>query len=366
MYFLDLFRYEEAITYYNRIQTEYRTSPFTERGVARSAVVSQIIQFNQPDRQISTQELMDEQFKLAEYYLYVMNMPDSALSVYSDIEHQETRLKSKLDSLRLELERGPVLPDSLQLTEDGIEGSDMVQDSTRILTLENEIERLEEDLWLFEAEFIPYSFFASAWIWFNIHQDEAEAERFYLRLQENYPVNRYTYAAEAMLAGDEIVIATPFELDIEQEYDEAVSQIEEDPEESLRRLKSIESELTRKEEENPALISAKLHDLHQKTIFSIGYTYFHHLADTLNARPYFDEILSRDDDSEYSRFISNFYQDDVFIVHDTLPSLLEEEEQGEEIIEDEISSPEEIRDDQDLGDIIRPEAGLPEEKFENE
>ena len=366
MYFLELFRYEEAITYYNRIQTEYRSSPFVEKGVARSAVVSQIIQFNQPDRQISTQDLMDEQFKLAEYYLYVMNMPDSALSVYGDIEYQELRLESKLDSLRLELQRGPSLPDSLQFTDEGVEGGEMVQDSILIASLENEINHLEEDLQLFDQEFIPYSCFASAWIWYNIHQDETEAEQFFIRLKENYPDNRYTYATEAMLAGEEIVIATPFELNIEREYNEAVSQIDDNPEEAVIKLKSIEAELSQKREETPSLLSTKLQELHQKTIFTIGYTYYDSLADTLNARPYFEELLARDSESEYSRFIGNFYQDDSFIVLDTLPSFLEDEESEQERIDDATSTSEETEDDQELEEIRRPDSGLPEEKFENE
>ena len=424
MYFLDLLNYEKAIEYYNRIQTELRTSPFVERGVARSAVVSQIIQFSRQDRQISTIDLINEQFKLAEYYLYVMNMPDSTLSVYRDIKNQETRLTRKLDTLKTMPIRDPEIEPLPEANSGGAERTELLEDVVKegelqirgareiektsaemnysltdeekifkmleegrdleefpdtkplveqkpaemksaekevsdVYTSEQEIEQLKEDLRLYRNEFVPYSLFASAWVWINKKENISRAEEILQELQENYPGNRYTYATESMLQGEEIRFATPFELNKEQEYELAISQVSEDPAETIRLLRSIFDELNSTFSDSTANLSERLDDLRSKTLFSLGHTYYFQLADTLNAKTYFDQVLAIRSNSDYSRFIGNFYQDNHFVVNDSLIIIEEESESTEESTGEEINRQEQVREP------IREEV-KEEEKFREE
>ncbi|MBW6516389.1 MAG: tetratricopeptide repeat protein, partial [Candidatus Cloacimonetes bacterium] len=440
MYFLDLLNYEKAIEYYNRIQTEFRTSPFVERGVARSAVVSQIIQFSRQDRQISTIDLINEQFKLAEYYLYVMNMPDSTLSVYKDIGKQEVRLSARLDSLRAipvsDLSReipnieqdGIVESDEqkdldqkdvddlheekiydhgfdlseadeemiIKMLEAGLDISDLEaeflnretvrdevipdeqdedQDRTNeietpdIYPIEAEISKLEDDLHLYRTEFVPYSMFASSWVWLNKKNSPAKAEEIYAEMQQKNPYNRYTYAVESMLAGEEIRFATPYELDKEEEYEDAITQINDNPTETLNLLNSISEELSNIEADETITFSERLENIYYKTLFTLGYTYYFHLSDSLNAKIYFDRIIEEQSDSEYSRFIDQFYQDNHFVVIDSLPALHQEvviDEEPDETISKEEAITEDIREEKFIEENgAGTRSSGPDDKIEN-
>lgn len=104
LYFNDLHDYELAIESYNKVKKESAKSEFQEQAVTRSAVASQIIQFNNPNSQLAVEELVLQQFKLAEFYIEYLNMPDSALIVYDHITQQKGGFIQKLDSLRISLQ----------------------------------------------------------------------------------------------------------------------------------------------------------------------------------------------------------------------------------------------------------------------
>lgn len=333
MYFLQLFDYESAIKYYNQIQTEMRTSPFVEKGVSRSAVVSQLIQFSRTDRRISITELINEQFKLAEYYLYVMDMPDSALSVYSEIKNQETRLINQLDTLRAAKQESALLDewetvseiDSLDYTDETIAEQEATIDTLSTTEIEIKIRQLEEDIAQYRNEFLPYSLFAAAWIWLNVKNNEIKAQEILDELLTDFPENRYTYGTKSLLRGEKVEFVTPYETALERDYEEAVEFLQQDPPEAISLLQTIKEELDIIAADRPLSMSERLRDLQKKTLFSLGYAYYFHLADSSNARPYFDEIIEQEADSEYSRFISRFYQDNSFIVSEMLPSFKVEE-----------------------------------------
>ncbi len=414
MYFLNVFKYEKAIEYYNRIQTELRTSLFVEKGVARSAVVSQILQFNRQDRTISTIDLINEQFKLAEYYLYVMNMPDSALSVYNNVKNQEVRVTHRLDTLRtqsMEMPTQSILleekdsdnqvneletdfpeqkieelstdEDLYLIMEELEQGGDSeifmendrardrdsrdaakesAGESTQMMSTADELAKLEEDLLLYRTEFVPYSLFASAWIWFNVKNNQIRAEEIQNQLLDEYPDNRYTYATQSLINGEEIRFATPYEISVEQDYEEAINLINDNPAETIRLLKIIANDLESVKNENEQTLSERLEEIHCKTLFSLGYTYYFHLSDSLNARTYLEEVLTRQSNSDYSSFINSFYQNSQFVVLDSLPEKVvdEIEESREDMIDDQQQS---IIKDQEL---IQREINDPELNKEKE
>lgn len=103
MYLNNLRDYEKAIEYYNKVKTEYSRSEYIENALSKSAVASQILQYNDPNTEIDANELVNEQLKLAEYYIEVLSLPDSALVVYDNIIGSEDKLNIKLDSLNFEI-----------------------------------------------------------------------------------------------------------------------------------------------------------------------------------------------------------------------------------------------------------------------
>ncbi len=102
-YFEDLQNYEDAITSYNKVKSEYSQSDYIAEAVSRSAVASQIIQYNNPNSDLTAEDLVLQQFKLAEFYIEALALPDSALKVYDHIIGQKNDFELRLDTLKLEL-----------------------------------------------------------------------------------------------------------------------------------------------------------------------------------------------------------------------------------------------------------------------
>ena len=347
MYFLHSQRYEDAIEYYNKIQTENRSSTFVQAGVSRSAVVSQIIQFSETDRTISTSDLINEQLKLAEYYLYVMNLPDSALNVYSHISKQEKSLKAKRDSLALFISEADEISDEYQ--ESQTEESDTTQvalqeevseeEAPKEDSKQNDLVQLEEDLVLYNEEFIPYAMFSSAWVLLNVKDERDKAEEILAELEKSFPENRYTNAAKALLSGEKVLFATDEEIEFEKEYEKAITHSEKRGAESYSALKELLDKLNDIETDSTRTMPKTLSEMKQKTTFSLGYVSYFVLEDSTQAKPFFNELLKEDKNSQYSTFINKFYRNEHFIVSKTFLKEEEEEEiETEEAIPDSLSS----------------------------
>ncbi len=112
-YFEDLQNHEEAIISYNKVRSEYTQSEYIEKAVSRSAVASQIIQYNNPNSDLAAEDLVLQQFKLAEFYIEALAMPDSAMMVYDHIIDQKSDFELKLDTLKLELKTMQTRVDSI-------------------------------------------------------------------------------------------------------------------------------------------------------------------------------------------------------------------------------------------------------------
>ncbi len=98
--FFILLNYEEAMKAYNKVNSSFELYKFAK---ARSAIASQILQFRDSERTISLEDLVEEQFKLAEYYFDVLEAPDSALKVYDNILFLYDQNKLKLDTLKTKI-----------------------------------------------------------------------------------------------------------------------------------------------------------------------------------------------------------------------------------------------------------------------
>ena len=331
--------YDKAIEYYNRVGSEKRNSPFKEEALSKSVVVAQIIQYYQPNTDISQEDLVEQQFMLAEHYLNTLGMPDSVLVVYNNIIAEKNKLETQLDSLRLKetllhknlqdslakLQNSEILtsfevekfvPDSL-IAGDSLKTQKTIIDSSDYLAVKNKRQGLENIIQKYNEEFIPYTKFLKLWMYKNVVSDSVKAEEVYSSLLELPEDNKYVYAAKKLWNNEPVKFSNARLEKEEAEYYQAITKMDEAPQESLQLLEAI--------------VSDSLHSYYDKALYSAGYINYAILSDSTKARPYFDKIL-QDKKNEFVPYVEKFYKNGKFIVYDRLPYLdkLEKKQPEEE------------------------------------
>ncbi|MBN2461899.1 MAG: tetratricopeptide repeat protein, partial [Candidatus Cloacimonetes bacterium] len=309
LYFITLQDYEKAIEYYNNVKKEYNRSEFVEDSVSRSSVASQILQYNNPDYTIPVEDLVNQQFKLAEFYIEVLDNPDSALAVYNNIILQEHLLKDRLDSLRYVLANfsepdypvyiEDIQPDSLTIFIDSL---DTVADTVKTLSREditNQISRLENSIIQYKNDFIPMAHFIKIWLYVNSYQDTTSAYQEFTVLKSESPQSRYTFASDRLLQGEQAELITYTQKKNREEYENAISWLERDPIIALSKLDSI--------------ITQSQHEYFNKALYTAGYISYFLLADTTRARDYLDNLLANRPEQEMVQAVNKFYNDGDFI-----------------------------------------------------
>jgi len=330
IYFHNLKEYPTAIEFYNKVKNENRDSEYLENSISQSAIASQIIQYYNPTSKISAEELINQQFKLAEFYIEYLQMPDSALIVYNDIIRQENRFRTAIDTLQIQLDSLVVIIDSLELADSLMQTividsllqttipdsskNDAKEDiKTQKINLQTEynsikslIRNAEENISLYQKEFIPFAKFTKLWLYKEVLIDSIEVNKIINELQSDYPDNKYTYAAEQFLAGkDSIVIATRKHINETAQYTDAVNHIETQPEKTVESLLPIANNTQ--------------HEYRYKALYSLGYINYFLLADSLSAKPYFDSVLAYAENTIFKTEILKFYNGENFIKISRLP-----------------------------------------------
>ena len=404
IHFHKLKEYSTAIEFYNKVQGEDRNSKYYEDSIFQSAIASQIIQYYNPNTTISAKDLINQQFKLAEFYIEYLEMPDSALIVYNNIIQQEHRLETSIDTLQMQLDSLIVIIDSLEIADslmqvaisdsskiekvdslqirleqqfvindslglvdslqqatildsskindvdilqtqldslfviiDTLEIADSllqtakvdsllqntVLDSAKInqkeeieiqkANLQTEydaikllIENAERNILLYQQEFVPFAKLTKLWLHKKVLVDSIEVDKIYNELLTDYPDNKYTYAAEQFMAGqDSIVITTRKHINETAEYNDAISHVEIQPEKSVEFLLPIADNIQ--------------HEYRYNSLYSLGYINYFLLTDSLSAKPYFDSVLASKENSQFKTEISKFYDGENFIKLMRLP-----------------------------------------------
>jgi TolA-binding protein len=424
--------YEKAITFYSNVKTESYLSPFVEDALSKSAIASQIILYNKKDSNLSITVMVNQQLKLAEYYLHNMNLPDSALSVYKGIIANRNQLQTQLDSLEqhiayldslgvpkdtlevmksdsLNIGKNKFIPDSLKTMNQNVQkpeiyppkqdsiavidtlkiekrdviipkdqpsmidsvsttdslrtlksytpmlkptesvqdstrdekyddrekgekfltppdtvfaDSSAVQDSVRVIkkkhidtpqmqSLLAKERQLSANLMEYDSEYVPLAMYDELWIYKYSLPDSVRMEQVYSEMLAKYPLNKYTHAATMMLQGKPVVVTTEKEIADEELYNKAMELYSASPDSSKTILKSL------------AVMQDSLYS--DKSKFTLGYLYWFNENDSLNAKPYFDELLKENRSSEYSAFILQFYDGKNFIFISELPAIIEME-----------------------------------------
>ena len=350
MYFNVIRDYEKAIENYNLVKSEFSRSEFVETALSRSSVASQIIQYYHPDSSISPQELIEQQYKLAEYYLEILDQPDSALVVYDNIINQDSALELQIDSLNYQIEKLSLEIDSLRNL-DSLSFLSYVSDSTDILdsltyidstdtlafsdslfirekeiqleTIQNQVQKTQETLNKYIEEFIPFAQFTKIWVYKNVFDDSVKCWELFSQMQQEYPQNDFTESANILL--NDIQIEIEEENLQETEYALAIKNYETNPSETIEKLLVIS--------ENPD------HEFSEKAIYSIGYIHFYILSDSTTAKLYFNTLLENSPNSIFSSVIQKFYDGKRYLKIDRLTFFEEVEkarQQAEEQPEKEI------------------------------
>ncbi len=322
--FSKLYKYEDAISYYNRVKTEMNTSPLIEKAVIRSAIASQIIQLQRPNRELALDDLINEQLKLAEYFMYELDQPDSALAIYEKIPIQKNKLielkdiylqKSQFFSQNTHISFDSLFTDYNMTFNDTLKWDHIVNDSLKVVfqdslttNIQQNLERYEQDIKQYDEQYIPYTYFIQAVIYDHLKNDQTKVLEIVNYLNTNYADNRYTIALQNYLAGEQVDFLTVDEKVISNQYDKAMSIISDSLQTAIQILDDIADDDSQ---------------WGLKSNFTLGITYYIDLQDSVKAKPYLDKVLLKSPQSEYAQFINSFYDKGSFKLIDVLPAVLD-------------------------------------------
>ena len=130
----------KAQEFFEKAKTEKPNSPFAKSALEKNADISKLTAYKEQVTKEEKDKAVKSLFLLAEFYLFQMNMPESALAEYQIILNE--------------------YPDS---------------------------------------QYVPKSLYSSAWVYENIYHDTLKAKEFYQRILDNHPNSDYTKGAMLFL-----------------------------------------------------------------------------------------------------------------------------------------------------------------------
>ncbi len=382
-----------AIKHFNDVKKADSSSEFVESAVAKSSVASQIQLFRDDNSQLEPKQLVDEQFKLAEYYLDIMNLPDSALVVYDNIIENKSKFLSLKDSLITKLDSLGMALDSLSnitttmtndidslrqvslttntladtLLADSLKTHDPAGERMLILeseldslttqadllrrdslTIDTRLENINEVLISFDQEYIPFANFVKAFLYVDTYKEPQYAYDILDLLQREYANSKYTYTLENYLKKGQLKLTTrKKEISIEK-YEEASKYLLEDPDTTIVLLKAVLDTLDTDE-----LIKAKM---------ALGYLYYTK-EDTLSARKHFSDLLDNYNlSNEQSSWVGVFFSNNKINKLENLEFDLPEIEASSE----ETDAENQVEKEEDVKDKEQEKEKEKEEEVEEE
>ncbi|MCD4818492.1 MAG: tetratricopeptide repeat protein [Candidatus Cloacimonetes bacterium] len=359
--------YEKAIEYFNKVKKENKDSEYVPKALLYSSIISQIIQYQGSKLNVSNRTIVDQQFKLAEYYIEELSLPDSALVIYNNVIENENIFQAKLDSLQISLSSEKDLfsqltpdslfiEDSLNIVLQNIQADTTIVDSVKnilntaydnIVKNTLDIKTIDQNFEEYKQIYIPFAYFTKIWVYKNLLQDMEKANDSFTTLSQKYPENRYYYAAVKLLNDEPVDFLTPLESIEITDYEEAISLMETDAQSSLQKFQSI--------------IQNDNHAYFAKSLYSIGYINKFILADTTLAKHYFDRLIDeKPEANDILLKLSKYYDGVDFIIADKLLTLQKKEEK--EIIEEEEETFEKDEKNTEKIDDLKQKEELEKEK----
>ena len=380
--------YEKAIEYYNNVNKEYKNSEFIETALSRSVVAAEIIQYNNPDANILTEDLVNQQFRLAEYYIEVLDLPDSALSIYNNIISQKEVLILTLDSLKIKFKEYDITPDSLNLQDSlsSIEFHSFQDSFPEIDTIFINIDSLffpdtlylldslalndtlftqdslliQDSLYISDSTRIDtFKTISDSVVTANIESIKTQINRieqditkfddefipFALFIKIWLYKSIYTDSLKANEIYQQLQNEYPenkytfvaYSLLTNQDVEIITPRLKQETEEYNNAIKLTEAEPYKAIKLLEPISENTEHEFNIKATYTIGYIYYFILNDSTSAKPFLDKILEKENVGEYKTEINKFYNGKNFILLERLPYItsLEEAEQQETSIEKE-------------------------------
>ncbi|MCL2064868.1 MAG: tetratricopeptide repeat protein [Candidatus Cloacimonetes bacterium] len=329
--FRKLHDYENAIENFNRVRRESQRSEFSDRAVTRSAVASQILQYHRQSTTWTAEQLIAEQFKLAEFYLYELALPDSALYIYSLIPTQKINIEMLLDSLRTviteyELDNFTSInhnieslfaeADSIQVDREFFEEIAEIKSDIDIDNIKDSIALYENDLNMYDTLFIPQSYFMRIVVKKQFFEGIKDFQHLLYTLNFDFAESRYTEAAREFINDEPVTYLTRLEKYQLNRFEYAMSYYLQGPEIYRANLNYIINILE-------SLVNTEMSDLQDKVLFTLGFIHFVDRRDFMTAQIYIDALLENAPQSDFANFVNNFYDGTTFIAYDRLPSIVE-------------------------------------------
>ena len=124
MYYLAEFQYytlgdvTNAAINYNKVRTEFTTSPLASISQAKATAVTNVAPKANMNSETATKQFLDYKYLAAESFLSTLALPDSALACYRSVIRERDVLATRRDSLQLEVDTLSVVLDSMRLEKD--------------------------------------------------------------------------------------------------------------------------------------------------------------------------------------------------------------------------------------------------------
>jgi TolA-binding protein len=328
MYFRDLKDYPAAIEYYNNVRKEFSASAFLTAAMTKSSIAGQMVQYRSANKDMNIVNFSDQQFKLAEYFIFELNFPDSALVIYNEIIDNKSILLTSLDSLNAAIKvfnseliqnypRFSQVKDSVQVALEMVKKDTLIADSTRtllitkmqqLLNTTSQKKSISEHISLFSYRIAPFALFSKIWLYHTFFSENDSIHQLFQQLKTDYPESEYTFAAEKMLTGQEVQFTTLKNIRQTEEYQSAIDLSEQNPKASTPIFESI--------------IQEKEHIFFQESLYLLGYLHFFELSDSTAAKTYLDSLIHLKNYKEpLVQKVARFYNGEHFRQYDTLQAM---------------------------------------------
>lgn len=185
----------------------------------------------------------------------------------------------------------------------------LAQLNTRLTQLRDEldltnikIQNIETSLERYDREILPFCYYSIYHLFYQDETKEEEAEQVFEHLQEFYPRNLYSIAAEAIKAGNPPSLVDPDYEDARNLFDRALDYYPSQPDSLIAVMQDF--------------TESNYQDLKNRAYYRLGWYYTFDEPDSAQAFIHLDYILEEADNPELSTEVRKFYNGKKFLYRD--------------------------------------------------
>lgn len=348
----------KAIANYNRVRTEFSTSPLAALGQSKATALGNVTPKKNLNSETGLNAYLDYYYQGAESFLSYLALPDSAIAYYQKVISEKDVLSARRDSLQVALADVAAKLDSLalmlptsvydslgtnqeKLVNDSLEvvvvnpaetdslafnetqqdslGAliDIPEDNTDQARLQliskleadstataTRIKTLNELLARFDSDIIPFCLFAIGSVLHDFYPESERNAEILNRLQASYPGNKFSKALLALQNGQTVRLIDPAEEAQEAKLDELFGKITAEPDSAIAGLQK--------------LLSSEYPSIKLAANFRLGWYYSFENVDTLAAPVYLKAVLDDSQAGDYATLTRRFWDGSKFLLRGKL------------------------------------------------